>query len=32
LVRPDAHIGYRCQPADGAALMKYLDTYMVRKG
>lgn len=32
LVRPDGYIGYRCQPADGEALMKYLDGYLVRKG
>ena len=31
LVRPDGYIGYRCQPADGAALMAYLSGYLVRK-
>jgi 2-polyprenyl-6-methoxyphenol hydroxylase-like FAD-dependent oxidoreductase len=31
LVRPDGYIGYRCQPADGAALSKYLGRYLVRK-
>lgn len=31
LVRPDGYIGFRCQPADGRALMEYLDTYLVRK-
>ncbi len=28
LVRPDGYIGYRCQPADGNALSKYLDAYL----
>jgi hypothetical protein len=31
LVRPDGYIGYRSQPADAAALEKYLDRYLVRK-
>ncbi len=31
LVRPDGYIGYRCQPADGKALMEYLGRYLVRK-
>lgn len=29
LVRPDGYIGYRCQPADADALVKYLDHYLV---
>jgi 2-polyprenyl-6-methoxyphenol hydroxylase-like FAD-dependent oxidoreductase len=28
LVRPDGYIGYRCQPADGQALAKYLGRYL----
>jgi hypothetical protein len=31
LVRPDGYIGFRCQPADGQALMTFLDTYLIRK-
>jgi hypothetical protein len=31
LVRPDAYIGYRAQPADLDHLLKYLDGYLVRK-
>jgi 2-polyprenyl-6-methoxyphenol hydroxylase-like FAD-dependent oxidoreductase len=31
LVRPDGYIGYRCQPADGAALLNYLGGYLIRK-
>jgi 2-polyprenyl-6-methoxyphenol hydroxylase-like FAD-dependent oxidoreductase len=31
LVRPDGYIGYRCQPADGEALKKYLSTFLIRK-
>ena len=31
LVRPDGYIGYRAQPADGAALSTYLGGYLVRK-
>ena len=31
LVRPDGYIGYRCQPASGAALAKYLDGYLIGK-
>lgn len=31
LVRPDGYIGYRSQPADGAALQKHLGSYLVRK-
>lgn len=29
LVRPDGYIGYRCQPADGAALHRYLGRFLV---
>jgi 2-polyprenyl-6-methoxyphenol hydroxylase-like FAD-dependent oxidoreductase len=29
LVRPDGYIGYRGQPADGEALSKYLDRYLI---
>ncbi len=29
LVRPDGYIGFRCQPADGAALYKYMQSYMI---
>ncbi|HQR08828.1 MAG TPA: FAD-dependent monooxygenase [Gemmatales bacterium] len=28
LVRPDGYIGYRCQPADGKALLQYLGRYL----
>jgi 2-polyprenyl-6-methoxyphenol hydroxylase-like FAD-dependent oxidoreductase len=31
LVRPDGYIGYRAQPADGQALLEYLDRYLVRR-
>jgi hypothetical protein len=31
LVRPDGYIGYRCQPADGEALKKYLSIFLIRK-
>ncbi len=31
LVRPDGYIGYRCQPADAALLVKYLEGYLLRK-
>ncbi|WP_020473014.1 FAD-dependent monooxygenase [Zavarzinella formosa] len=31
LVRPDGYIGYRCQPADGNALLAHLGGYLVRK-
>ncbi|HEX4607618.1 MAG TPA: FAD-dependent monooxygenase [Urbifossiella sp.] len=31
LVRPDGYIGFWCQPAEGEALMKYLDSYLVRR-
>jgi hypothetical protein len=31
LVRPDGYIGYRCQPADGGALMTYMGRYLVSK-
>jgi hypothetical protein len=31
VVRPDGYIGYRCQPADGKALLEYLGRYLVRK-
>jgi 2-polyprenyl-6-methoxyphenol hydroxylase-like FAD-dependent oxidoreductase len=31
LVRPDGYIGYRCQPADAAKLLKYLGRYLARK-
>jgi 2-polyprenyl-6-methoxyphenol hydroxylase-like FAD-dependent oxidoreductase len=31
VVRPDGYIGYRCQPADGAALLNYLTGYLVKK-
>jgi 2-polyprenyl-6-methoxyphenol hydroxylase-like FAD-dependent oxidoreductase len=31
LVRPDGYIGYRCQPAEGKALLEYLGRYLVRK-
>jgi 2-polyprenyl-6-methoxyphenol hydroxylase-like FAD-dependent oxidoreductase len=29
LVRPDGYIGYRCQPADGKALLDYMGRYLV---
>jgi len=29
VVRPDGYIGYRGQPADGEALSKYLDGYLI---
>lgn len=32
LIRPDGYIGYRCQPADGKSLVKYLDGYLIRRG
>jgi hypothetical protein len=32
LVRPDEYIGFRCQPAEGAAIIEYLDRYLMRKG
>jgi hypothetical protein len=28
LVRPDGYVGFRCQPADGAALTEYLGRYL----
>jgi len=28
VVRPDGYVGFRCQPADGEALMRYLRTYL----
>jgi hypothetical protein len=31
VVRPDGYIGYRCQPADGKALLDYLGRFLVRK-
>jgi 2-polyprenyl-6-methoxyphenol hydroxylase-like FAD-dependent oxidoreductase len=31
LVRPDGYIGFRAQPADGAALLEHLATYLVRQ-
>jgi 2-polyprenyl-6-methoxyphenol hydroxylase-like FAD-dependent oxidoreductase len=31
LVRPDGYIGYRCQPADGGALLTYMSRYLVCK-
>ncbi|WP_425614202.1 FAD-dependent monooxygenase [Anatilimnocola sp. NA78] len=31
LVRPDGYIGFRCQPADGNALLEHLSRYMARK-
>jgi 2-polyprenyl-6-methoxyphenol hydroxylase-like FAD-dependent oxidoreductase len=31
VVRPDGYLGYRCQPADGKALLEYLGRYLVRK-
>jgi 2-polyprenyl-6-methoxyphenol hydroxylase-like FAD-dependent oxidoreductase len=31
LIRPDGYIGYRCQPADGEALLKYLGGFLLRK-
>jgi hypothetical protein len=31
LIRPDGYIGYRCQPADGEVLMKYLGGFLIRK-
>lgn len=30
LVRPDGYIGFRCQPADGQALIDHLSTYLNR--
>jgi hypothetical protein len=30
VVRPDGYIGLRCQPADGEALINYLERYLVR--
>jgi hypothetical protein len=32
LVRPDGYIGFRCQPADGQELTRFLDSYLIRKG
>ena len=32
LVRPDWYIGYRAEPADGDALVAYLDRYLFRAG
>ncbi len=32
LVRPDGYIGFRSQPADGAALAKYLGGYLTGSG
>ena len=29
LVRPDGYIGFRCQPADGAALRAYMQSYLI---
>ncbi len=29
VVRPDGYIGYRCQPADGAALLEYFGRYLI---
>jgi hypothetical protein len=31
LVRPDGYLGFRCQPADGGALVNHLGSYLVRK-
>jgi hypothetical protein len=31
LIRPEGYIGYRCQPADGEALVKHMGTYLIRK-
>jgi hypothetical protein len=31
VVRPDGYIGYRCQPADGEALLAYLSGFLVGK-
>lgn len=31
LVRPDGYIGYRCQPANSAALIEYMSRYLVRE-
>jgi 2-polyprenyl-6-methoxyphenol hydroxylase-like FAD-dependent oxidoreductase len=31
VVRPDGYIGYRCQPAEGKALLDYLGRFLVRK-
>jgi hypothetical protein len=31
VVRPDGYIGYRCQPAASAPLLKYLDHYLIAK-
>ena len=31
VVRPDGYISYRCQPADGEALLQYLGGFLVRK-
>jgi 2-polyprenyl-6-methoxyphenol hydroxylase-like FAD-dependent oxidoreductase len=31
LIRPDGYIGYRCQPADGTALLEYLGGFLERK-
>ena len=31
VIRPDGYIGYRCQPADGEALLEYLGGYLMRK-
>jgi hypothetical protein len=31
VIRPDGYIGYRCQPADGNALLEYLGGFLVRK-
>jgi 2-polyprenyl-6-methoxyphenol hydroxylase-like FAD-dependent oxidoreductase len=31
VVRPDGYIGYRCQPADGEAMLTYLSGYLVGK-
>lgn len=31
LIRPDGYIGFRCQPADGKALLDYLSRYLIPK-
>jgi 2-polyprenyl-6-methoxyphenol hydroxylase-like FAD-dependent oxidoreductase len=31
VIRPDGYISYRCQPADGKALLEYLGGFLVRK-
>jgi hypothetical protein len=30
VIRPDGYIGFRCQPADGDALLNYLERYLIR--